>query len=100
VTTSNTPVTTASAAAGALPRVAWFVGLAGHLVMLVWYAATGLVAPNWAVAVLLAIWIGFSLVALRLYRRWPIWMLAVPLAEAAIWYALVSAGDVWLGWTA
>jgi hypothetical protein len=80
--------------------VAWWVGLAGHLVALAWYASSGLVAPTWAVAGLLAIWAALLLIGLRLRTRRPVWMLLVPVLDAAIWVAVVWAGDVFLGWTA
>jgi hypothetical protein len=81
-------------------QVAWWLGLAGHVVALVWFAASGLVAPAWAVGVLLVIWLGLLVVGLRLRRNHPLWMLAIPVADAVIWFAGVSAGDAWLGWTA
>ena len=81
-------------------RIAWWVGLAGHAAMLIWYAASGLVAPPWAVAVLLAVWAGLLVVGLRLRTRRPWWMLLVPVLAAAIWFAVVSAGDAFLDWSA
>jgi hypothetical protein len=81
-------------------RIAWFVGLAGHLVMLVFYLASGLVAPAWAVFGLLAIWIALGLFGLRLWRERPAWMLVIPPIDVAIWLAVVSAGDAFLDWTA
>jgi hypothetical protein len=80
--------------------VAWWVGLAGHLVMLLWYAASGLVAPPWAVVGLLAIWAALLLVGLRLRAARPLWMLAIPVLDVAIWFGAISAGDAFLGWTA
>jgi hypothetical protein len=38
--------------------IAGWVGLLGHLATLVWYMASGLVAPGWAVITLLVIWLG------------------------------------------
>lgn len=81
-------------------RVAGWLGLAAHLLMLVWYAATGLVAPAWAVAGLLVVWLVLLGYGLRLLRRRPAAVPLVPLAAAVIWLAVVSAGDAWLGWTA
>ena len=86
--------------AGTGPTVAWWVGLAAHLLMGIWYAASGLVAPPWAVTVLLAIWVALLIVGLRLRTRRPWWMLAVPVLDVAIWVAVVSAGETFLGWTA
>ncbi|GEM_PF-955493 len=80
--------------------VAWWIGLAGHLAMLVWYAASGLVAPPWAVIGLLVIWAALLLVGLRLRTTRPVWMLLIPVLDVAIWFGVVSAGDAFLGWTA
>lgn len=80
--------------------VGWWIGLIGHLVTLPWYAVSGLVAPPWAVGVLLAIWAALLVVGLRLRTTKPVWMLAIPLLDVAIWFAVVSAGDAFLGWTA
>jgi hypothetical protein len=82
------------------PAVLWWVGLAGHLVMLVWYASTGLVAPLWAVGGLLVIWAVLLVVGLRLRTRRPAWMLLIPVVDVAVWVAVVSAGDRFLDWTA
>jgi hypothetical protein len=85
---------------GRAPVIAWWVGLVAHLGMGIWYAASGLVAPAWAVVGLLAIWIALLLVGLRLRTRRPWLMLLVPVAAIAIWVAVVSAGDAFLNWTA
>ena len=82
------------------PVVAWWAGLAAHLVIGIWYAASGLVAPPWAVAVLLAIWVVVLVVGLQLRTRRPWWMLAVPVLDVIIWVAVISAGETFLGWTA
>jgi hypothetical protein len=81
-------------------QIAWWIGLVGHLVVLIWYAASGLVAPTWAVALLLVIWAVLLAVGLRLRRTAPVWMLAVPVAAIAIWFVVISAGDRFLNWTA
>jgi hypothetical protein len=80
--------------------IAWWVGLAAHLVIGIWYAASGLVAPLWAVAVLLAIWVLVLIVGLRLRTRRPWLMLAAPVLDVVIWVAAISAGESFLDWTA
>jgi hypothetical protein len=80
--------------------IAWWVGFAAHLVIGIWYAASGLVAPPWAVAVLLAIWVLVLIVGLRLRTRRPWLMLAAPVLDVVIWVAAISAGESFLGWTA
>jgi hypothetical protein len=81
-------------------RVAGWVGLVVHLAFFFWYAASGLVAPTWAVVVLLAVWVALLCVAVWLLRTRPVLVLLVPLAAALIWFGAVSAGDALLGWTA
>jgi len=81
-------------------RVAGWVGLLGHLAVLIFYGASGLVAPPWAVLVLLVVWLGLLVLAIVALRRRPAWALAVPVAAVAIWFAAISAGDAWLNWTA
>jgi hypothetical protein len=80
--------------------VAWWIGLVGHLAVLPWYAASGLLAPLWAVVGLLAIWAVLLLLGLRLRTTRPLWMLGVPVLAVAIWFGAMSAGDAFLGWTA
>jgi hypothetical protein len=80
--------------------VAVVIGILGHLAAGVWYAASGLVAPWWAVIGLLVVWAGLCVVLWRLARRRSAWALGVPLLDAAIWFAVISIGDALLGWTA
>jgi hypothetical protein len=81
-------------------RIAGWLGLVAHLVFFFWYAASGLVAPAWAVVVLLAVWVALLGVAVWLLRTRPVLVPLVPLAAALIWFGAVSAGDAFLGWTA
>jgi hypothetical protein len=81
-------------------RVAWWIGLAAHLLVLPWYAASGLLAPAWAVACLLGVWAALLALGRWLRRRRPLWMLLVPVADVAIWFATISAGEAFGGWTA
>ncbi|GAA2630041.1 hypothetical protein GCM10010399_72390 [Dactylosporangium fulvum] len=77
-----------------------WVGFAAHLATVVWYAASGLLAPGWAVVLLLVIWVGMTVFALRLVRgERPLWTLAVPVLDAAIWFGVLSFGEAALGWT-
>jgi hypothetical protein len=81
-------------------RIAGWIGLALHLLALVWYAASTLVAPGWAVVGLLVVWAAVLVAAIRLMRTRPLLVAAVPLLDAAIWVAVVWAGETFLGWTA
>ena len=77
-----------------------WLGLAARLATLVFYAASGLLAPGWAVAVLLVIWLALLAVAIWLLRaRRPLWVLPTPVAAWLIWFGALSAGESWLGWT-
>lgn len=60
---------------------------------------TGLVAPWWAWFTMVALWV-VAARALWRWRRFPVRVLLVPFAMAAIWWAAIWAGDVWLGWSA
>lgn len=83
-----------------MPRLVGWLGLAAHLVLGLWYAASGLIAPAWAVAGLLLVWLALLAVAIRLLRCRPALVPLVPLTAVLIWLAVVTAGDAWLGWTA
>jgi hypothetical protein len=80
--------------------VAIVIGVVGHLAAGVWYAASGLVAPGWAVIGLLVVWAALSVVLWRLARRRSAWALAIPVLDAAIWFAVISIGEALLDWTA
>ncbi|SCL27633.1 hypothetical protein GA0070624_3540 [Micromonospora rhizosphaerae] len=81
-------------------RVVGWLGLIAHLALAFWYAASGLVAPAWAVAGLLVVWAVLLVVAIQLLRRRPALVPLVPLAAVLIWLTVVSAGGAWLGWIA
>jgi hypothetical protein len=83
-----------------LPRVGAVVGLAAHLPFLFWFLASGLLAPLWAVAGLVAVWTGLLLVAIRWWRTRPLMILTVPLIDAVVWLVVISVGARFLGWTA
>jgi ABC-type uncharacterized transport system permease subunit len=71
-----------------------------HLFMGVFVLASGLLAPWWAVILLVAVWLALWLPIWRWRRAHPFRTMLVPFAMAAIWWATITAGDVWLGWTA
>jgi hypothetical protein len=69
-----------------------------HAVAGFFYLASGLIAPLWAVALLLLVWCALS---------WWLWhlrgsarALAVPSAAAVIWFVTLELGSRYLGWTA
>lgn len=77
-----------------------FVGMAGMAAVLFLYAASGLLAPAWAVVVLVAVWLAAFVVACRWWTRRPRWVPWLPVALTALWFAAMNAGGAWLGWTA
>ena len=77
-----------------------WLGLAAFLATLVFYAASGLLAPAWAVAMLWVMWLALLAAAIWLLRiRRPLHVLLVPIAAALIWFGVLTAGENWLGWT-
>jgi hypothetical protein len=80
-------------------KVIGWLGLVAHLALLFWYVASGLVAPGWAVLMLLLIWVALVVLAIRWRRRRPLLVPLVPVAGFVIWIGVISAGEAWLGWT-
>jgi len=77
-----------------------WLGLAGLLAALPFYAASGLLAPGWAVVLLLLVWLVLLVLAIRsLYRRQPLWVPVIAVVAWLIWFGALSAGEAWLGWT-
>jgi hypothetical protein len=80
--------------------LAVIVGVVGHLVAGVWFAASGLVAPPWAVVVLLVAWVGLAVALWRLARRRSGWSAGIPIIDAAFWLAFIETGAALFDWTA
>ena len=77
-----------------------WLGLAALLATGFFYASSGLLAPAWAVAVLLVLWLLLLIVAIQFLRiRRPLYVLPIPVAAWLIWFGALSAGEKWLGWT-
>jgi hypothetical protein len=77
-----------------------WLGLIAHLATLVVYAASGLLAPGWAVVTLLLVWLALLVIAIRLLRKRPAFVPLVPVGAGLIWLGALTAGENWLGWTA
>jgi hypothetical protein len=69
-----------------------------HLVVGVFVLASGLLAPGWAVALLVAAWGACWVPVWRWRRTHPIRTMLVPFAMATVWWLTITAGDAWLGW--
>lgn len=77
---------------------AW-IALLLHLAVGYFYVLSGLVAPEWAVLGLLAVWLLLLWWLIRLRReRWK--PLMIPATAAAVWFGVLMLGDIVLGWTA
>jgi hypothetical protein len=76
-------------------------GLSGaaHLAVGVFYLASGLVAPVWAVVVLGLWWVLLAVQLSRLALRGSWWTPAVPVVAFTTWYLVLTAGERLLGWT-
>ncbi len=80
--------------------VAVVAGTAAHLGVGFFYLLTGLVAPTWAVVVLILWWAVLTAVGARLIRHHSPLGLLVPLVAAASWFAAITLGSRYLGWVA
>ena len=77
-----------------------FVGMAGMACVFFLYAASGLLAPWWAVVVLLVIWALLLFLATAWWKLHPTWVPGIPVFAVALWFGVMNAGGAWLGWTA
>jgi hypothetical protein len=69
-----------------------------HLVIGYFYLVTGLMAPVWGVGLLLLIWLGLTIWGYR--NRHRALVILVPLVAVAVWFVVLSLGEILLGWTA
>ena len=83
-----------------LERTAATLGILGLFAMLPFYLASGLVAPLWAIVVLMAFWLLLLASAIRWFttRSWLV--LVLPLVAAAVWWLALTVGEQSLGWQA
>ncbi|MEV6492384.1 hypothetical protein AB0M20_27745 [Actinoplanes sp. NPDC051633] len=85
------------------PLWQWVLGWVGFVALLataIFYAASGLLAPGWAVALLLIIWLALLVVAIWLLRtQRPLYVMVLPLVAALTWFGVLTAGENLLGWT-
>jgi hypothetical protein len=75
-----------------------FIGMAGLVCTFFLYAASGLVAPSWAVAVLVLVWFVQLGLALRWWTPHPQRLLPLALLSLVLWFAALVAGGRFLGW--
>ena len=75
------------------------IALAALLGMSIWFLATGLMAPLWAVIAFMAIWLILVVLACVWIRRHPWRVLILPVIAAGILFGGLRAGAALLGWT-
>jgi hypothetical protein len=75
------------------------LALVAMLVLAPFFVSSGLMAPGWAVVVLVIIWLALFVLGCLWIRRKPLWVVPLPFVAAAIWFGVMSAGGAWLGWT-
>ncbi len=64
------------------------------------YAASGLVAPWWVVALLVLVWLGVFAVSCTWWTTHPRRITVAALALMALWFAVLTLGAALLDWTA
>jgi hypothetical protein len=77
-----------------------FVGMVLMACSFFLYAASGLVAPWWAVAALLVVWAALLVLSLSWFVRRPTWVPLVGIFSIAVWFAALVAGGALLHWSA
>lgn len=71
--------------------------LAATVALAPFFVAAGLMAPGWAVAVFITIWLTLVVLGCLWIRRHPLRVVPVPFLAAALWLGGMSAGGAWLG---
>jgi hypothetical protein len=77
-----------------------FVGLVGMVAAFFPYATSGLVAPVWAVVLLMLVWLALFVVTCRWFMPHPKRTLVMPVVAFAFWFGAITAGAFLLDWTA
>jgi uncharacterized membrane protein YjjP (DUF1212 family) len=73
------------------------VGMAGCFFL---YAASGLLAPWYAVVALMLVWLLLFVVATRWWTPHPKRTLLLPVVAVVLWFGVLTLGGALLGWTA
>lgn len=98
MTLSPSPASAAGRRRAVGPLVVAAVSGVVHLVVGYFYLVSGLVAPLWAVLLLLVWWVVLAWLLLRLALRGSWWTPAVPLVAIVTWLAVLSVGGAFLDW--
>ena len=75
------------------------VALLALLALAPFFLAAGLMAPLWAVVLLVAFWLALLVLGVLWFRRRPWWVVPLPVVAALGWVGAMSAGEALLGWT-
>jgi hypothetical protein len=77
-----------------------FVAMVGTVACFFLYAASGLVAPWWAVVVLLLVWVVLFALNCAWFVRHPRRTLVLPVVAVVVWFGVLLLGARVLGWGA
>ena len=75
------------------------VALLVLLALAPFFLSAGLLAPGWAVVVLVGAWLALLVLGVVWFRRRPWWVLPLPVVAVLVWVGALSAGEAFLGWT-
>lgn len=64
------------------------------------YAASGIIAPWWAVALLVALWLVLFVLCCTWFTTHPRRITVVAIGSMVLWFLVLVAGGAWLGWEA
>lgn len=82
-----------------IAKVITVIGFTLHVLVLWVYLLSGLLAPPYAVGILLLVWVGLLALAI-VWRKKPWRVFAVPFMAAAVWFGFLQLGSMIFGWTA
>lgn len=83
-----------------IPASPWpFVGMAGLASALFLYGASVLVAPWWAVVLLLAAWLGFFVTGCRWWTPHPKRLPLLAVASIVFWFLALLGGSILFDWS-
>ncbi|WP_307828154.1 hypothetical protein [Nocardioides sp. SYSU D00038] len=77
-----------------------FVGMAGMASVFFLYAASGLLAPWWAVVLLMVVWVVLFVLACTWWTPHPTRVVVLPVIAVVLWFGVVTLGGLFLDWTA
>ncbi len=76
-----------------------FGGMAGMACALFLYGSSVLVAPWWAVVLLLLVWVAAFRTCLRWWHPYPRRLAGIAAGTVLVWFVTLVAGGAFLGWS-